>query len=133
MQPLTYPVILENSYGASAYSSQTKLSKCGEKWVDGGNMRGANIIDMSGRVYRVRNVTKQRHLGVLPKWLVPYRRRVVQVEYDLEYVEKLGFEQLKQRMRDVFSNIGGEHDTGLVADIGTATTVQEIIETIGID
>ena len=133
MQPLTFPVILENQFGASAFSGQSTLGKCGESWVDHGNMIGSYVIDASGKVFRISGVTKIRNVGFLPRWLISPGRRMVQVDYELDFIDELDVTGLKKRMQELFTRLRGPHDVGLVTEIGTARTIAEIIETIGID
>lgn len=133
MQPLNYPVILENKYGASAFSDQSKLSVCGEEWVDKGKIIGSYIIDETGRVFQVKNVQKIKPKNFLPNWMVPYSRRIVQVDYKLEHIEDLNIEELKFRMCSLFERVKNIHDEGIEEEIQTASTIREVIETIGIE
>jgi hypothetical protein len=127
---IKFPAILLNNYGASAVSTKKKFETCGEQWVDEKKMNGTKVIDSRGDLFIIENTVKRKHCGIIPSWLIPYSRRVVQVDYELKEQGVLSVEEIKIELLSIPAN---KKDSEFVDELKTADSIDEIIHSVGID
>ena len=106
-----------------------------EKLFDEHNKVGAYIIDSAGDRYRITGQRKVGHAGIIPWWLRRYSGRWVEVDFDLEYVDTLDVEAVRELVlpaarkrpegRAVYDKYG-------LKAMREAETLEELIQSVGI-
>lgn len=130
-------VILFGNGDIAAYSSEYSLSLYSELFIDNGNLDYAKIIDSNGNLFSVFNVNKIKNKNILPKYFVRYSKRIVQVNFKLDFIEKLDVAQMKEHIiNHIKSNqklLTNYQEIGLIQMIKGVDNYMEIIEAIGIE
>ncbi len=130
---ISFPAMLINNCDIGAYSKMEILETVGEKGVDDGKMLGGLIIDSEGRQFVIGGVRKLKQKNFLPSFLVSYKNRIVQVQYDLKREIDISVEELKFKVIDIVKNDKSFTETGLIKEIKGSDTILEIMESVGIE
>ncbi len=135
---ISFPcVILFRNGDLNACSNKITLSLFSEQFVDNGNLIFANIIDANGNLFTIDNIIKLKNRNIFPKCLTRYSKRIVEVTFTLNFIEKLDVIQMKEhiiRSLNVNEKLFFQYqELGIIQMIRGAENYIEIIETFGIE
>ena len=135
MRELNYPVLQVAPIGVGASGSEWRLTTRSEMLFDQRSKIGDFIIDSTGDRYRITGQRKVAHAGIIPWWLRRYSRRWVRVDFDLEYVDRLDLDAVKELVLPVVrKRRKGQYnyDTYAIKAIREAETLAKLMRAVGI-
>ena len=135
MRELNYPILWIEQSGVAAAGSEQAMTIRSEVLFDKGNKVGVYIVDSTGDRYRITGQRKVAHAGIIPWWLRRYSRRWVRVDFDLEYVDRLDLDEIKELVLPVVrKRRKGQYnyDSYAIKVIREAESLERLMRTVGI-
>ncbi len=132
---LKYPVgiVSESRDFLTACSCLGSLQTWLKNDIESGLLSEIIIVDLDGRVFKVKNFTNEKYDHWLPLFLIPRDQRLVTV--DLEFTEgaRLTLEEFKDIVKRVAQKTDFFGKVNLDKYMGTLETMYEVIEELCID